>query len=519
MTVSLGRVIVQLAEPGEEIPSELIDLINRNIKPPSDVTADVVFVRAMYVVSDQVNSFGGRFPIDEHQRLADLLVDSPVMVGHRKDKLPIGRTFYAVTVQRQGAPWVKSYFYWLRSSDNADTLRANIDSGIYKECSVAFAFHLPECSICGKDIRSCEHQPFEEYERQGVKEKCHFNYRQIERVLETSLVYRGAVPDTSVTKELAGTEIDSARPEQSSADDRLTPLTDLDSLNCDTRFMVVPRYDGLPLTACARNGELLMARLDGTPFSAPGECHSPKFHLELPVYGILVGYRGKERCTQKQLNDHLSGLTSPVSRLVFNIFPNQGAPTIPRQDPQSDLSFRIIPYRLADRASLKRAAQEIMTRDGVEVWPVNEYGFGEVSSLSGYWYRPSGTHRRSAEFATVTYANDGNMTRLTISGSEVAGNPSEPRLNVFDIFHFDPADLTAGRRFVMRKAGAPRPLAAHQKVISARLEGIEKEGDGFTLRCSGALAGRYAARPIRLKGEDCYLFCRLSQATAGGMSR
>lgn len=169
MTTSLGRVTAHLAEPGEVIPPEFADLINVNIQPPTQVTVDDVYVRAMYIVSDQVNSFGGRFPYDEHERLARLLVDSPVLVGHRRDRLPVGRNFHAVMVERHHRPWVKSYFYWLRSADGAEQLRDNIDGGIYKECSIAFTFHLPECSVCGKDIRRCEHEPFEEYQRGGIR--------------------------------------------------------------------------------------------------------------------------------------------------------------------------------------------------------------------------------------------------------------------------------------------------------------------------------------------------------------
>jgi hypothetical protein len=75
----------------------------------------------------------------------------------------------------------------------------NIDGGIYKECSIGFTFALPECSICGDDIRTCEHEPMGTY---GDDQTCHFNYRKIERVLETSLVYRGAIPETGVTREL-----------------------------------------------------------------------------------------------------------------------------------------------------------------------------------------------------------------------------------------------------------------------------------------------------------------------------
>ena len=120
MTASYGRVIAQLAEPDEDVPAELIDLINSNVRPPAKVSTADVYIRAMYVVSDQVNSFGGRFPVDEHQTVARLLVDSPVLVGHRKDKLPVGRNFHAVTIERDQRPWVKSYFY---SGPQIDTVR------------------------------------------------------------------------------------------------------------------------------------------------------------------------------------------------------------------------------------------------------------------------------------------------------------------------------------------------------------------------------------------------------------
>ncbi|MGD8922838.1 MAG: hypothetical protein PVH24_06280, partial [Candidatus Zixiibacteriota bacterium] len=197
MNPSLGRITARLAEPTEKPPDHLIDLLNDNINPPGALTDDDVYIRAMYIVSDEVNSYGGRFPIEEHERMAELLVDSPVMVGHRKDKLPVGRNFHAVLIDRDGKNWIKSYFYWLRKADGAASLKDNIDGGVYKECSVGFTFGLPECSICGKDIRLCPHEPFETYAGRDGEKSCYFNYRQIERVLETSLVYRGATPHTS----------------------------------------------------------------------------------------------------------------------------------------------------------------------------------------------------------------------------------------------------------------------------------------------------------------------------------
>ena len=162
MAESIGRITAHLAEPIEKISEEIISLINKNIKPPNPVAAGDVFVRAMYVVSDEINSFGGRFPAEEHNRLAATLIDSPVLVGHRKDKLPVARNFHTQLVTRDGSQWVKSYFYWLKKSESAENLRHNIDGGIYKECSISFIYLFPECSVCAEDIRNCEHRPLQQ---------------------------------------------------------------------------------------------------------------------------------------------------------------------------------------------------------------------------------------------------------------------------------------------------------------------------------------------------------------------
>ena len=58
MNPSLGRITARLAEPTEKPPDHLIDLLNDNINPPSALTDDDVYIRAMYIVSDEVNSYG-----------------------------------------------------------------------------------------------------------------------------------------------------------------------------------------------------------------------------------------------------------------------------------------------------------------------------------------------------------------------------------------------------------------------------------------------------------------------------
>jgi hypothetical protein len=199
-----GCLMARLADRDEAYDGGLIEEINRVVGPPKPVGPEEVHIRAMYIVSDQVNSQGGRFAEEELDRLTELLIDAPVMVGHQRDSLPVARNFKAVKVREGDRVWVKSYFYWMKESDGAEALRNNIDGGIYKECSISFLFSFPECSICGRDIRQCRHVPFNDYETaSGIRQIAHFLYRRIEKVLETSLVYRGSVADTRITDTLS----------------------------------------------------------------------------------------------------------------------------------------------------------------------------------------------------------------------------------------------------------------------------------------------------------------------------
>lgn len=170
-----------------------VDLINANIKPPVPVAKADIVIRAMFIVSDSVNLYGGRFDRAELPTIARLFIDSPVLIGHDKSGLPVARNFWAETLERGGQVWIKSYFYWQKAADKDNRLQLNIDSGIYKECSVSFTYAYPECSACGQDIRNCGHQ---------VNDDIFFYYRGVDRILETSLVYRGAIPGTSLTDKL-----------------------------------------------------------------------------------------------------------------------------------------------------------------------------------------------------------------------------------------------------------------------------------------------------------------------------
>jgi hypothetical protein len=193
---------VEFSGGAEELSPEIIDAINDCAHPIRPVSADDVHVRAMFVTSDKQNLQGGRFDIGEIEDLCRLIPGAPVLIGHNKSRLPIARCFKADLVDRGGETWLKVWFYWLSDTEGADDLRRNIDGGIYRECSLAFSFRLPECSVCGGDIRRCSHVPGREYSGPtGEMERSHFIYRGITRVNEISLVYRGAVPGTAISEQ------------------------------------------------------------------------------------------------------------------------------------------------------------------------------------------------------------------------------------------------------------------------------------------------------------------------------
>ena len=487
MNATLGRLSARLAEPSEApATTPLVDLINETINPPDRLSAEDVHIRAMFIVSNEVNSFGGCFPADEHRHLCRLLPDSPVMVGHRKDKLPIGRTFHAEIVERSGASWVKTYFYWLRKADGSETLRENIDGGVCKECSISFTFLFPECSICGKDIRLCRHQPFETYDEDGDSRVCHFRYRRIERVLETSLVYRGAVPDTSITKELVAG--DSARE---------ALLDSVDDLPADGEFLVTPYYEGIPIRMTDRGGRLSVARFDAG--SLPGD-FGGSFEIDggSPVgeaVGYLVGLRGKERCRTEQLERFLDGGASPVTRVEARLLPPDGRTRAQACGGSARYAVRWVRCRRTARDEIEAVSRKLATRDGVRIWAGGE----EPVVSAGYRFLPGETAAIPAcGYRLILPASTG-MARLLLSWQGVESS--------FDIRQFNLRRFDRGGRFVADRAETG--AAGRGTVINGRIASLAAEDDTVTLECAGRVSGTVMIRPVRIDGRRRYLMYRV----------
>jgi len=145
-----------------------------------------VYVRGMRLVGDKVTAHFGKMRTSDLPHVAALTVGAPVLVGHQKQSRPIGRFFDA----RVEANFVIAPFFVPATRSDAKDLMTDIDSGVASEASISFAFTQPTCSACGKDMRSmaCEHYP--------GRDAVFFYFDGVTRVLEGSIVYRGAHPDT-----------------------------------------------------------------------------------------------------------------------------------------------------------------------------------------------------------------------------------------------------------------------------------------------------------------------------------
>jgi len=504
MDCSLGRLTAHLADPGPRPQDELIELINDNINPPRLLTEQDVHIRAMHVVSDEVNSFGGRFAPDEHNVLAALLIDSPVLVGHRKDRLPIARTFHAENIMIEGRPWVKSYFYWLSQAAGAETLRENLDGGVYKECSVGFTYRLPECSVCGQDIRTCEHQPLADYEIDGEAHCCHFNYRQIDRVLETSLVYRGAVPNTAVVK------ASESNPNRRWGDPwrGAERVSDLDALTGSERHLVIPKYEGLPVEAVCREGLVKLRALSGEalPAGLAARFESPGWPDGQPLIGQILALRGRERLGLDQVRRLAEGESGNATRLELRLLPTNGVDLSGLNCGDERRPVRVMRHALVSHEQLAEAALRLATRDGVRIWS----GDRLPPEAKGLVYRPVTPGIGEYRLDLCPGRND---ARLSMSVDGTQGG--------WCIRQFNLSRLKRGARFVADPVGDD--VTASVNGPGQPLEGavLESRGsdDSLAVCLSGPLAGAYAMQAITIEGRPRFLFYRLCGDQEGMVRR
>ena len=160
---------------------------------------DDIHVRRCRLAGDAVDSQYGCFRTHELERLLSLTHGAPALIGHNRMTTAVARFFGGLVEKYEGHHYIVPKFYWPKQHSSAEDFRVLLDTGIISEASLAFTFEKPSCSICGQDIRECEHQPGAMY---GLK-ICHYFYDGLDKVLEGSFVYRGAEPGTGILAEIS----------------------------------------------------------------------------------------------------------------------------------------------------------------------------------------------------------------------------------------------------------------------------------------------------------------------------
>lgn len=138
--------------------------------------------------NNQIDRHFSRFPEDELARINALVPGRPLMERHDvRGSLPRGTFFRSQLHRDEERLSVRPDVYVLRTRENQDFI-LNIEGGVYRETSIGFSFRKPECSVCGKDLRTCDHIPGRSY-GDGL---CHCVLRDVLEVIEGSVVASGS---------------------------------------------------------------------------------------------------------------------------------------------------------------------------------------------------------------------------------------------------------------------------------------------------------------------------------------
>jgi hypothetical protein len=120
-----------------------------------------LYVRGLALANDAYDRADERFPPAILERLAATLVGKPLLIGHDKSGLPAGLFYRAHT--RPAAPGeagtltLEAWFYMVRTPENAE-VRAQIDAGVARYCSIGFLWDQRLCDVCRGDYwGDCPH--------------------------------------------------------------------------------------------------------------------------------------------------------------------------------------------------------------------------------------------------------------------------------------------------------------------------------------------------------------------------
>lgn len=213
--LSLGE-IGNLGSPTTPSPEQYARIRSFLLDP---VPAEELYVRRLNLANDAVDRSFERFPLPYLQRLADTLPGKALLLAHDKTGTPTGLFFEARTrpsvMGEAGEHQLEAWFYLRKTEANAE-LRAQIDAGVCRYCSIGASYDERYCSVCALPYYECRHMPGQKLDDGRT---VHFDFggdlsRYESR--EGSLVYLGAQRLAQLTKQAyeGHTDMDAAQLEQ-----------------------------------------------------------------------------------------------------------------------------------------------------------------------------------------------------------------------------------------------------------------------------------------------------------------
>ncbi len=137
-----------------------IESINHLPNPPLvPLAANDVHVRRCRLAGDGVDGHFGSFRTSDLELILQLTHGAPALIGHNRYSIAVARFFGGTIETHQNNRYIVPNFYWPKAHSGAEDFRVLLDSGIITEASIAFTFKKPTCSVCGHDVRDCEHEP------------------------------------------------------------------------------------------------------------------------------------------------------------------------------------------------------------------------------------------------------------------------------------------------------------------------------------------------------------------------
>ena len=155
-----------------KISQDQLDKINK--LTIAKVSSEEVFVFKMLLVDDSITRNFTNYPesfqraiLKKAPKLGNW-IGLPMLMGRREDHETIannqvGRIFDAKLVKTPTGNIGTIGSVYIPINESTNPLIDNIKAGVHREVSIGVSVELPLCSICGDDIRDCQHEPGKHY--------------------------------------------------------------------------------------------------------------------------------------------------------------------------------------------------------------------------------------------------------------------------------------------------------------------------------------------------------------------